>query len=144
MTRIERATPDVLSSVEALLTACGLPRDGATAAFASGVVARDGAVIVGAAAVERYGAAGLLRSVAVDPGHRGTGVGRALVAAAEVLARDDGVRDLFLLTETASGWFPRLGYATVPRDEAAAAVGASVEFRTACGVTAVAMRKALA
>ena len=144
MTRLRRATPEDLPAIEALLRACELPLDDAAAAFESGVVARDGDAIVGAAAVERYGASGLLRSVAVDPGHRENGLGRALVAAAEALARDQGIRDLYLLTETAGRWFPRLGYATVPRDEAAAAVGASVEFTTACDVTAVAMRKTLA
>ena len=142
--RIDRARPADLPAVEALLSACGLPLDGTADAFANGVVAREGGALIGAAAVEPYGAAGLLRSVAVAAAHRGTGLGHALVAAAEALARDDGIRDLYLLTETATGWFPRLGYATVPREEAAAAVGASVEFTTACDLTAVAMRKSLA
>lgn len=141
--RIDRARPADLSAAEALLAACGLPQDGVADALAIGVVARDDGAVVGVAAVERYGASGLLRSVAVDAAHRGTGLGRALVAAAEALARDNDIRDLYLLTETATKWFPQLGYATVPREEAASAVGASVEFTTACDVTAVAMRKTL-
>ena len=68
-----------------------------------------------AAAIERFGDDGLLRSVVVAPDHRGSGVGQALVAAAEALAREAGIRDLWLLTETAIDWFPRLGYEVVER-----------------------------
>ena len=141
--RIDRATVADVPAVEALLAAAGLPRDGAAEAFADGVVARDGSSVVAAAAIERYGAAGLLRSVVVAEGNRGTGLGRAIVAAAEDSARSAGIRDLYLLTETAPGWFPGLGYEVVERAAAAAAVGASIEFTTVCKDVGVAMHKAL-
>jgi amino-acid N-acetyltransferase len=141
--RIERAQPSDLPAVLGLLTAAGLPVDGASQAFDTGVVALEGETVVGAAGVERYGSAGLLRSVAVAPERQGEGLGRQLVAAAERVAREEGVTELFLLTETAIGWFPRLGYALVPREDAAAVVGASVEFRTACPDTAIAMHRVL-
>jgi amino-acid N-acetyltransferase len=141
--RIERATPADIPAVEGLLTAAGLPLEGAAEAFETGVVARDGRAVVAAAAVERYGEAGLLRSVVVSPACRGTGIGRQVVAAAERLARDTGVRELYLLTETAVEWFPRLGYVVVPRDVAAAVVGESVEFTTVCKDSGVPMRRLL-
>ena len=96
-----------------------------------------------AAAIEHYGEDGLLRSVVVAPDHRGGGVGRDLVAAAEALAREAGIRDLWLLTETAIDWFPRLGYQVVERATAAAAVGESVEFTTVCRETGVPMHRSL-
>jgi len=142
--RIERARAADAPAVEALLTAAGLPVEGAAAALAAGVVARDGAALVGAAAVERFDDAGLLRSVVVAPDHRGSGLGRRLVEAAEAIARDEGVRDLYLVTETAIDWFPRLGYTPVARDEAVPSVGASIEFTMACSVTGVVMRRSLA
>ena len=142
--QIERARPSDLPAVEALLSAAGLPFAGAALAFESGVVARDGEAVVGAAGVERYGSAGLLRSVVVAPDRRGAGLGHDLVAAAEDLARHEGVRELFLLTETAIGWFPRLGYTVIPRDNARAAVSRSIEFTTACLEAAIAMRRVLA
>jgi amino-acid N-acetyltransferase len=141
--RIERARPADVPAVEALLSAAGLPLEGAADALASGVVARDGEEVVAAAAVERYGDAGLLRSVVVAPARRGTGLGREIVTAAERLARDDGVVDLYLLTETAVDWFPRLGYAPVDRAVATAAVGESIEFTTVCRDTGVPMRRRL-
>ena len=81
--------------------------------------------------------------VVVAPDRRGTGLGREIVAAAEDLARADGVRDLYLLTETAVDWFPRLGYEVVDRPVATAAVGESVEFTTVCKDTGVPMRRRL-
>jgi amino-acid N-acetyltransferase len=142
--RIERADPSDLPAVEALLSAAGLPLAGAAQTFETGVVAREGTLIVGAAGVEPYGMAGLLRSVVVAPDRRGIGLGHGLVIAAEDLAHDQGIRELYLLTEAAIDWFSRLGYTAVPRGEVAAAVGRSMEFTTACAETAVAMRRELA
>lgn len=141
--RIERATPSDAPAVEALLSTAGLPLEGAVAALSTAVVARAGEALAAVAAVERYGTAGLLRSVVVEEAHRGTGLGRAIVGAAEDLAREAGVEDLYLLTETAIEWFPRLGYEVVARSVAEAAVGASVEFTTVCRDTGVPMRKRL-
>ena len=141
--RVERATRSDVPAIEALLAAAGLPLEGVAEAFVTGVVVRDEEVIVGAAAVERYGEAGLLRSVVVAESRRGTGLGRELVAAAETLARDEGIRELYLVTETAADWFPKLGYAVVDREEARAAVGESVEFTMVCATTGVPMRRHL-
>ncbi len=90
--RIERASPSDVPAVQTLLAAAGLPPEGVAEAFETGLLAREGAEIVGVAAVEPYGRAGLLRSVVVTEAWRGTGVGRELVAAAEALARDEGIR----------------------------------------------------
>ena len=142
--RVGRAAPSDVAAVERLLAAAGLPLEGAAEALSLGVVARDGDEVVAAAAIERYGHAGLLRSVVVEPDRRGMGLGRDIVAAAEKLARDDGITELYLLTETAIDWFPRLGYKVIARDEAVAAVGESIEFTTVCKDTGVPMRHSLA
>jgi amino-acid N-acetyltransferase len=142
--RIDRATADDVPAVERLLADAGLPLDGAADALSLGVVGRDGARVVAASAIERYGPSGLLRSVVVADDMRGTGLGRQIVAAAEQLAREAGIGDLYLLTETAADWFPRLGYEVVDRAVASAAVGASIEFTTVCRDTGVPMVKHLA
>jgi amino-acid N-acetyltransferase len=141
--RIDRAGAGDEATIEALLRRASLPTDGAARAFEHGVVARDGNRLVGAAAVEIYGAAGLMRSVVVDEHDRGTGSRRDLVLAAEKVARDSGVRELYLLTETAMGWFPRPGYVPVDREAARAAVGRSIEFTLSCATTGVALRRNL-
>jgi amino-acid N-acetyltransferase len=129
--------------VRALLTGAGLPLDGVDVAFAHGIVALEDGRVVGAAAVEPYGTDGLLRSVVVDPRLRGTGIGRALVAAAESMAADLGLQTLYLITETAVAWFPRLGYAPIERSEAPPGIAGSVEFTVACAETGVLMRRRL-
>ena len=140
-----RATPHDVQAIETLLADAGLPLDGAAAAFDLGIVGRTGpdGRVVAAAAIERFADNGLLRSVVVAHDHRGTGVGRSLVTAAEDLAAEAGIHDLWLLTETAVDWFPRLGYQVVERTAAAAAVGESVEFTTICRDTGVPMHRSV-
>jgi amino-acid N-acetyltransferase len=140
---ITPSTPSDLGSVEALLTDAVLPLVGAAEAFRTGIVANADDRIVGAAAVEPYGDAALLRSVVVSREHRGGGIGRALVAAAEGVARNGGAKELYLLTESAADWFSSLGYRPLGRDEVPRAVAASVEFTEACPTTAIAMHRAL-
>ena len=130
-------------AVRDLLSAAGLPLDGAVRAFASGLVVTEGDRIVGCAAVEPYDRAALLRSVAVAQDRRGAGIGTHLIEASEDLARDNGATALILLTETAAPWFSRRGYETVERTSVPADVARSIEFETACSTAAVAMRRHL-
>ena len=139
-----RAEPVDWPAIRDLLTASGLPLDGAREAFDSGVVTREADRIVGCAAVEPFGPVALLRSVAVAPDRRGSGIGRGLVNAAEEVARDHGSTDLILLTETAERWFRDLGFAVIDRSMVPAEVARSVEFLTACSTSAIAMRRTLA
>ena len=135
-------TPD-LPAIRALLSNAGLPLDGVGEAFEHGVVADAGGEVVGAAAIEQYGSDGLLRSVVVSPPLRGTGVGRALVPAAETLAQDLGIRAMYLLTETAADWFGGLGYTVLDREVAPDGIAGSWEFRFACVERGVLMWRTL-
>ena len=141
--RIDRATAGDATAVEALLRGAGLPLEGAAEALSRGVVARDRGAIVAAAAVERYGDAGLLRSVVVAPERRGSGIGARLLAASETLASELGIDKLYLLTDTAEEWFASLGYERTEREHVPARVRSSIEFTTACSDTAVAMKRRL-
>lgn len=53
------------------------------------------------------------------------------------------MRAVYLLTETAAEFFARLGFRPIRRAEAEPAVGASVEFTTACPASATCMRLSL-
>lgn len=97
----------------------------------------------GAAAVQRCGDAGLLRSVIVSHAGRGAGLGRQIVADAERQALEAGILELWLLTIDADAFFAKLGYETMARYQAPAAVGKSAEFASLCPGTAVPMRKRL-
>ena len=143
MTAIELALDSDRSAIEGLLVANGLPLDGLDIALPNAVVARVDGGVAGCAAVEAYGSVGLLRSVCVAPELRGSGLGRGLVAAAEELATSRGIVELYLLTETAEAWFPRLGYVATSRAEVPAALTASPEFTTACPDSAAVLLKRL-
>src|SRR5262245_53687185 len=91
-----------LPAVLALLERSGLPPDGLSEHMVTTLVARSGDAVVGSAALEVYGAAALLRSVAVDSALRGQGLGQRLTRAALDLARQLGIATVYLLTETAS------------------------------------------
>ena len=108
------------------------------------MVARAGdGFLVGVGGVEIYGKNGLLRSLAVHASHRGHGIGRLLVRAIESLARRNGVRTLYLLTETAAEYFPKVGYGVIQRDKVPEAITKTDEFRGICPVSAVCLSKSL-
>ena len=138
---IERAQSGDLASVLRLLERHALPLDGASELGEAMVVARDAGRVVGAAALELYADAALLRSVVVDDSVQGQGVGQRLTAAALALANDLGVRTVFLLTTTAAEFFPRFGFERINREQVPASVRVSVEFQSVCPSSAVVMRR---
>ncbi len=136
---IDAAQETDLPAILALLEKSGLPQDGLSDYMATTLVAREDHTIVGSAALELYGTVALLRSVAVADPLRGQGLGQQLTKEALKLAEQHGVTLVYLLTETASGFFPRFGFRPIPRSEVAPAVHASTEWTTACPDTAQAM-----
>lgn len=141
---IASAAREDLPVVLDLLRRCNLPQAGLEQHLATTLVAREGVRVVGCAALELYDGAALLRSVAVEPSSRGLGLGAQLTNAALDLARSHGVTALYLLTESASEFFPRFGFRIIPRPEVDPAVQRSVEFTGACPESALALRADLA
>lgn len=142
--QIVRAQPTDAPALDALLHRSGLPQDGVAEHLATALIAYDGAAVVGCAALEVYGTHALLRSVAVDVPARGQGWGQQLTQAALDLARSVGVRDVYLLTETASAFFPRFGFRSIERAAVPVAVQQSAEFTYACPASALVMMTTIA
>jgi arsenate reductase (thioredoxin) len=140
---IQVAQETDLPQVRALLERIGLPLDGIDDQVQTMVVAKDGARLVGTAALELYAGGALLRSVAVDPDRRGRHVGRQLTEAALRLARSHGAGSVFLLTITAERFFLRFGFEPIGRNDVPASVQASIQFRSVCPASAIVMRKRL-
>ena len=137
------AAPADLPAVLDLLERSTLPRAGIEEHLDTTIVAKEGERVVGCAAVEVYGTAGLLRSVAVEVSLRGLGMGQQLTHAALDLARGRGVRTAYLLTETAGEYFPRFGFRRIERAQVDPAVLQSVEFKSACPASALVMQAEL-
>ena len=142
--RVRPARPADHPAVAGLLDAAGLPTAGVSPSLADFLVAEAGDALVGAVGLEVYGGAALLRSAVVGAAAQGRGAGTALVVGLLEHARARGVRDVYLLTTTAEDWFPRFGFARIPRDAVPAELHASAEFRGACPDSAVIMRATLA
>lgn len=137
------SAPHDLAEVRTFLGAHDLPVDDLGAVPSEIRVAIQDGVVVGSVAVERRGRAGLLRSVAVAPSVRKTGLGRQLVRAAETVARDQNLTALYLLTTGAAPFFQHLGYEPVERSSVPEAVRASDQFDRLCPASAVCMGKLL-
>ena len=141
--QIRPAEATELPAMKQLLAAHALP----TADFETSAVdwlvavsAVDG--FAGMVGLELFDDEGLLRSlVATKPG---SGVGSALLAAAEDVARSRGVRRLFLLTQTAEPFFAARGYARTERSGAPPALLVTEEFRSLCPASAACMSRELA
>lgn len=131
-------------AIRQLIQAAGLPTDDLTPELVSGfLLHKDGERIVATGAVERLGTVGLLRSVAVLEALRGSGVGGRMVEALEARARADGIRNLYLLTTTADGYFARLGYRAVAREQAPPEIRATAQFSALCPSSSTLMVKSM-
>jgi amino-acid N-acetyltransferase len=135
------ARRDDRAAIEALLRASALPVDDLAHAQIDFIVACDGGSLTGVGGLERHGDAALLRSLAVVPSSRGTGLGQALLRALEAHAAASGIRTLVLLTTTAAPFFAARGYSTIARADAPPAVQDSAEFRSLCPASATCMTK---
>jgi len=150
---IRQARPSDLPAIEQLLTDADLPTAGVGEILQANAgdffvaeadigAARETAV-VGVAGLEICCDNALLRSVAVRPEWRRHAVGRELVHRIVSDAENRGLHALYLLTTTAEHYFPRFGFERVDRRDVAPEIAETVEFKSACPASAVAMKKAL-
>lgn len=150
-TSIRHATPDDLPAIEGLLTEMDLP----TAGVAEIVDARpndffvaetndNARQLVAVAGMELCCDDALLRSVAVQPEWRKHGLGRELVQRIVRHAEQRGIGALYLLTMTAEHYFPRFGFERVERSTVPPEIAETLEFKSACPATAVAMKRLIA
>jgi len=148
---IRHATRDDLPAIERLLTEADLPTAG-VAEIVNGrpddfFVAEtndDAKQLVAVAGVEVCRDDALLRSVAVQPDWRKHGVGRELVRRIVSHAEERGISALYLLTTTAEHYFPRFGFERIERSTVPREIAETLEFKSACPATAVAMKRAVA
>jgi amino-acid N-acetyltransferase len=136
---IRRAEPLDLPAVIALLSEARLPTEGVADHFHSFFVVDDGGRIVASAGLELRGDAALLRSLAVAPEVRGTGLGEAVLRRAlyEAQGRAGGI---YALTTTAERYLSRFGFEPITRSSVPERLMASRELRDACPSSATVMR----
>ncbi len=136
---ISTAKRDDLPEILALLAECKLPEEGLAPHLSTTLVARKGREIVGCSALEIYQENALLRSVAVKPRFRKQGLALSLTRAALDLAKHYQVTNVYLLTETASTFFSKVGFTRVPRSNVPENIRQTLEFTALCPDTATVM-----
>lgn len=138
---IRKASVADREAVLALLVEAGLPTAGVPSSMVDFVVATDDDKVIGAAGLEVYGTAALLRSVVVSPSARSTGIGRRLVERALVDAAAADIVDVFLLTTSAPDYFPRFGFVPSNREAVPGRMRESAELTGACPSSAAVLRR---
>lgn len=142
---IRSAAPVNVDAVVELLKNAELPHEDVPHLFGDCfAIAVLNNTIVGTAGVERLGDAGLLRSIAVRADQRGKGIGEALTRNRIEWAKARGITRIFLLTTTASEYFPRLGFEKVERESLPEEIRKSAQFTSLCPSSATAMRLSVA
>lgn len=139
------ALPRDEPSIRNLLEEAGLPTESVGTGRTEFFVALRGGSAAAVAGLEIYGADALLRSVAVAPDARTTGLGGSLVEFMQMIAADRGVRRLVLLTETARDFFLHRGYRMIDRSVVNnPAMERSSEFSGLCPSSSVCMAREIA
>jgi amino-acid N-acetyltransferase len=137
------AKSEDLPEILALLEECELPKEGLAAHLSTTLVARRGKEIVGCSALELYQELALLRSVAAKPSFRKQGLALKLTKAALHLAKSHKVTNVYLLTETASTFFSKIGFIQIQRSDVPEKIQHSAQFTILCPKTATVMTKSL-
>ncbi len=127
-------------AIVAILFAEKLPVDDLPEMLDNFLVATEGEQLIGVIGLEIYGGYGLLRSLAVLSEYRNKGVAGLLI---RHLEKNAGLKELYLLTETAPEYFAGKGFQKVTRDEVPDEVKMSSEFSNVCPVSAIAMKKSI-
>lgn len=140
--RLRAARPVDGEAIVALVQRAGLPTEDLHDVQPFMVACADD-LVIGTAALERYGDVALVRSVAVDPPWRGHGIGGALLDAALGRARAAGVGRAYLLTTTAAEWFAARGFTPVPRAALPPAIAACPQVTRLCPDHATVMVRAV-
>lgn len=134
---------DDLETIRGLLDICKLPSVDCAEHLNNFVLVEKNDKVVGVGSLEVYDNVGLVRSVAVLPNSRNSGVGKMIYELIEKKAIDLGVRVLYLLTESADKYFSNLGFSVKNRNEAPLSIMKTKQFKDLCPSTAKVMYREL-
>jgi N-acetylglutamate synthase-like GNAT family acetyltransferase len=98
---------------------------------------------VGFGGLEQYGEVALLRSVVVLPPQRGKGYGEVIIRRLLDQAAANGVRTVYLLTESAAPFFEHVGFARVNRATAPVAILHTRQAASLCPDSAALLAKTI-
>jgi amino-acid N-acetyltransferase len=139
---INEVNQNGFSEVLALIKRNGLPIEDISTSTKLFSITKDNE-IAGTIGIEFYNQVALLRSLAVAETYRSKGIGGKLVEYIEKIAKQNAVKELILLTTTASDYFSKKAYRTIERNNVPEEIKKSSEFSSTCPSSAVIMKKVL-
>ena|ERR1043165_2655093 len=139
--KIVKASNEQKQSIIALLQSEELPVEDLPISLDNFFAAFDNDKIIGAIGLEKYDNCGLLRSMVVNKEYRNKNTAAQLIQKLESYAIELGIECMYLLTETAPGYFERKGYERITREEVPQALHVSSEFSHVCPASAIVMKK---
>ncbi len=132
MNIIQVANPTDRSAIIHLLDSLRLPTVDLPLVLDDFVVARQQETVIGSCGLAIYGSLALLRSLAVAPGKQGQGLGHALLQATLDLAKARGIKRVYLITNTAAGFFEKRGFSSEERSQVPADIQKTAQFSSIC------------
>lgn len=132
-----------LNNIISLLKKLDLVYEDLETHLANFLVALENKQVIGCAGYEIYEDVGLLRSVAVAPEHQGKGIGHILIERINQKAKKNGIKEFYLLTDSASDFFEKFGFNIIPRKEVDERIKKTYEYSEACPESAIVMKKNL-
>lgn len=139
---ISAANQNNFTKALALIKECGLPTEDISDTTKLFVVSEENE-ITGTIGIELYNGIALLRSLAIKQERRSRGSGKQLVEFIERFAKQNGIKELVLLTTTAKDFFTKRAYQCIERSDIPEEIKQSTEFTSTCPSTAIVMKKIL-
>jgi amino-acid N-acetyltransferase len=100
--------------------------------------------MIGTGGLEQMQSYGLLRSVSIKDSEKGRGFGQEITKRIEDYAKSVGIKELYLLTNTAKDFFAtKQNYEAIERNTAPEAIQNCRQFAQTCPSSATVMRKVL-
>jgi len=138
---IKQVDKSGLTEIKELLLSYHLPVEDLEEAGVKIFKWREKDRLVGCIGLEKYSKHALLRSLAVHPDFTGKGIGKEITGWLLQESKNRGVKEMYLLTETAEAFFESLSFEVVKREDIPEPVKQSREFSELCPTSAIAMMK---
>lgn len=129
-----------LNKIEKMLRLFDLPYEDCKHHLNHFVVVEENGEIIGTGGMELYGDIVLLRSFAVCKKYRNKAIGKRIYFKIKGSAIEQGVREIYLLTETAEQYFEKLGFNSINRDLVPEPIKQTKQFSSLCPASAIVMK----
>ena len=130
--KIREAKQKDAKIIEQILKSNALPSEDFVAHLNNFYLYEDKNKIVGLAGYELCGSYALLRSFAVLDEYKGLCLARKLYEALKNKAQKEEINSFYLLTETASKYFEKLGFEYLDREKAPLSIENTEQFKSIC------------